>query len=139
MADRLSAAQRSYCMSRIRGFHTTLEVVVRAELDRLGIPYEANVMTLPGRPDLVFSASRLIVFVDGDFWHGYRYPRWKGRLSLYWQQKIERNRKRDLANHRKLRRRGWRVMRLWAHQVKNDLSAAILQITAALEMQDAGR
>lgn len=55
------------------------------------------------------------------------------------QQKIERNRKRDFANHRKLRRRGWRVVRLWAHQVKNDLLAAILQITAALEMQDAGR
>jgi DNA mismatch endonuclease, patch repair protein len=74
MADRLTPAQRSYCMSRIRGYDSKIEISIRAELDRLGISYEANVMALPGRPDLVCADAKLIVFIDGDFWHGYRYP-----------------------------------------------------------------
>ena len=132
MTDILSPEQRSYCMSRIRGFDSKIEVSVRTELDRLGIPYEANVMALPGRPDLVFTQAKLIVFVDGDFWHGYRYPSWKRKLSPYWSAKIERNRRRDRLNHAKLRRRGWQVMRLWGHQVYDDLPGCICRITSQL-------
>lgn len=135
MPDRLTPAQRSYCMSRIRGFNSKIEVLIRTELDRLGVAYEANVMALPGRPDLVFTDVKLIVFVDGDFWHGYRYPAWKRRLSPYWKSKIERNRRRDRLNHAKLRRRGWRVMRLWSHQVQNDLQLCINRIRSRLNEQ----
>jgi DNA mismatch endonuclease (patch repair protein) len=117
-------------MSRIRGFDSQIEISVRTELDRLGIPYEANVMALPGRPDLVFADAKVIVFIDGDFWHGYRYPSWGRRLSRYWKAKIERNRRRDRLNHAKLRRRGWRVLRLWAHEVHTDLSGCIERITS---------
>jgi DNA mismatch endonuclease, patch repair protein len=132
VADRLTPAQRSYCMSRIRGFDSAIEISVRAELDRRGVEYESNVMALPGRPDLVFTHANLIVFVDGDFWHGYRYPAWKRRLSPYWKAKIERNRRRDRLSHAKLRRRGWRVVRLWAHQVQNDLPGCIDRIMSRL-------
>jgi DNA mismatch endonuclease (patch repair protein) len=124
-------------MSRIRGFDSRIEVSVRNELDRLGVKYEANVMSLPGRPDLVFRAAKLIVFVDGDFWHGYRYPAWRRPLSPYWKAKIERNRRRDRLNHAKLRRHGWRVMRLWAHQVKSDLPRCIERIRTRLAESDA--
>ncbi len=132
MADRLSPAQRSYCMSRIRGFDTGLELTVRGELDKHRIRYAANVTSMPGRPDLVFEEAGLIVFLDGDFWHGYRYPAWKERLGPYWQAKIERNRRRDRLNHRRLRRRGWRVVRLWAHQVAADLPGCIRRIRRQL-------
>ena len=132
VADRLTPAQRSYCMSRIRGFDTRVEVAVREELDRLGIQYQANVIALPGRPDLVFTDAKLIVFLDGDFWHGYRYPAWKRRLSPYLKAKIERNRRRDRLNHAKLRRRGWRVIRLWAHEVKRDLPGCVDRIRSRL-------
>ncbi len=110
MADRLTRAQRSYNMSRIRGFDTSLEVAVRRELRRFGLRFKANVMSLPGRPDLVFPSAKLIVFIDGDFWHGFRYPTWKRRLPQFWRRKIERNRARDLRNFAALRRRGWRVV-----------------------------
>lgn len=126
-------------MSRIRGFDSRIEVAVREELDRFGIAFEANVMALPGRPDLVFAESKLVVFVDGDFWHGYRYPVWKDRLSPYWKAKIERNRRRDRLNHAKLRRRGWRVIRLWAHQVDRDLPGSVLRIRDELEVPSLGR
>lgn len=132
MADRLSPAQRSYCMSRIRGFDTIPEIAVRAALSRRGLRFRKNVMSLPGRPDVVFPKERLVVFVDGVFWHGYRYPAWKRRLSPYWRKKIERNRARDLRNFAKLRRQGWRVLRLWEHHIKADLPRCIDRVTAAL-------
>lgn len=119
-------------MSRIRGFDTTPELAVRTGLRRLGWRFQKNVMSLPGRPDLVFAKQRLVVFVDGVFWHGYRYPSWKHRLSSFWQQKIERNRTRDVRNFAKLRRNGWRIVRLWEHQVKADLPSCIERVTAAL-------
>lgn len=131
MADRLTRAQRSYNMSRIRGFDTSLEVAVRRELRRRGLRFQSNVMSLPGRPDLVFTSARLIVFIDGDFWHGFRYPAWTRRLPLYWRKKIERNRARDLRNFALLRRRGWRVIRVWEHQVKRDLASCVARIVDA--------
>jgi DNA mismatch endonuclease (patch repair protein) len=132
MADRLTRAQRSYNMSRIRGFDTSLEVVVRRTLRRLGLRFKANVMSLPGRPDVVFPSEKVIVFIDGDFWHGFRYPSWQRRLPAYWRAKIERNRARDLRNFAKLRRRGWRVVRVWEHEVKRDLTRCIARIITAL-------
>lgn len=132
MADRLTPAQRSYCMSRIRGFDTRVEVAVRAGLRGKGLRFRKNVMSLPGRPDLVFSAARLVVFIDGDFWHGYRYPAWKGRLTPFWRAKIERNRARDRRNFAVLRRSGWRVIRIWEHDVKRDVGACVRRVAAAL-------
>ena len=58
----------------------------------------AELFVLPGKPDFVFIKARVVVFVDGDFWHGWRYPLWKQKLSDYWQKKIERNRHRDRYN-----------------------------------------
>jgi DNA mismatch endonuclease (patch repair protein) len=129
-------------MSRIRGFDTKVEVLFRRALNRHRVRFVANDMTLPGRPDLVFRRARLIVFIDGNFWHGYQFPRWKARLGPYWQEKIERNRRRDVRNHRKLRRTGWTVIRLWEHQIKADLDGCVERVlnavraNAAVLMQD---
>lgn len=130
--DRLTPAQRSYCMSRIRGFDTTPEVAVRRELRRHRLRYRKNVMSLPGRPDVVFPSAQVAVFVDGDFWHGYRYPSWKRRLTASWRAKIERNRARDRRNYAALRRRGWRVVRIWEHEVKTDVRGCVRRVIAAL-------
>jgi len=61
--------------------------------------------SVSGRPDLVFRKARVFVFVEGDFWHGYQYPRWRQGLSAYWQAKIERNRCRiaELVTHARTR------------------------------------
>lgn len=129
-------------MSRIRGFDTKMEVLFRRALNRHRVRFVANDMTLPGRPDLVFRRGRLIVFVDGDFWHGYQFPRWRSRLGPSWQAKIERTRRRDVRNHRKLRRAGWMVIRLWEHEIQNDLEACVelvlgaLRANIAISMQD---
>jgi DNA mismatch endonuclease (patch repair protein) len=132
MPDRHTPAQRSYNMSRIRGFDTTIEVTIRRALTQQGLRYRKHVMSMPGRPDLVFSKERVVVFIDGDFWHGYRYPRWRDRLSSYWRAKIERNRARDLRNFANLRRKGWRVVRIWEHEIQRDLAKCVERICRAL-------
>lgn len=87
---------------------------------------------------MVFPTARVVVFIDGDFWHGWRYPTWKKRLGLFWQQKIERNRLRDAKNFRKLRNAGWHVLRIWEHEVKVDVEACVDRISNALQRAKPG-
>jgi DNA mismatch endonuclease (patch repair protein) len=133
MADNLTKKQRSYCMSQVKSKDTGLELVVRSAIHREGLRFRKHVADLPGRPDIVFPRKKVVVFIDGDFWHGYRFPHWKRSLSRFWQEKIEKNRKRDRSNFRKLRARGWQVIRLWQHQLKANNSRCIEKILLALE------
>lgn len=82
--------------------------------------FEQHVRELPGRPDFVFRTRRLVVLVDGDFWHGWRFPLWAHKLSPFWCTKIASNRARDARNMRKLRRAGWKVVRVWEHQLETN-------------------
>jgi DNA mismatch endonuclease (patch repair protein) len=133
MPDNLTPAQRSYCMSRIKGKDTDLEVRVRSALHRKGLRFRKHVKELPGKPDIVFTKARVAVFVDGDFWHGYRFPTWENKVSDFWKKKISKNRERDAMNHRKLREIGWMVIRLWQHELKKDFDKSIVKIVSAVE------
>lgn len=119
-------------MQRVRTVGTNIELTVRAALHVRGYRYRKNVRTLPGRPDLVFTKERVVVFIDGDFWHGYRFPVWRDGLSEFWQRKIEGNRRRDARNFRRLRRAGWTVVRVWQHEVMRDVTRAIERIVRHL-------
>ena len=132
MPDNLTPEQRSYCMSRVKGKDTGLEVEVRSELHRGGLRFRKHVRGLPGKPDIVFHAVRVIVFIDGDFWHGYRFPSWEHKVSDFWKRKISQNRNRDTKNHRTLRRMGWTVIRLWQHELKRDFDSCIRRVVAAV-------
>lgn len=133
MADNLTSEQRSYCMSRVRNKDTDLERNIRSELHRRGLRYLKHTKWLPGKPDIVFQKAKLAVFIDGDFWHGFRFPLWKHTLSPFWQDKIQKNRQRDQRNFRKLRRAGWKVIRIWQHQVERDREKCLARIVACLE------
>lgn len=117
MTDNLTPEQRSYCMSRIKGKDTGLEVQVRSALHIHGLRFRKHVKDLPGKPDIVFTKARLAVFIDGDFWHGYRFPSWENKVSDFWKKKISQNIERDARHHRKLRKMGWTVIRLWQHEL----------------------
>lgn len=131
--DRLTPEQRSYCMSRIKGKDTGLERAVRSELHGRGLRFRKHVKSLPGRPDIVFSKSKVAVFIDGDFWHGYRFPAWSHKVSDFWQKKILKNRERDRKNQRKLHKLGWKVIRLWQHEIERDFNACIEKIVKAVK------
>ena len=130
--DIMSPETRSAVMSRIRGKDTGPEKAVAAGLASLGLEWESHVRALPGRPDFVFAAARVAVFVDGDFWHGWRFPQWRDKLSEKWEEKIEATRRRDARKRRKLRRMGWTVVRLWEHQIERDMSSCLEKVLSAL-------
>lgn len=132
MPDFLTPAQRSKLMSRVGQKDTDIEKVVRSELHKRGLRFRKNVRKLPGSPDIVFPKNKLAVFIDGDFWHGYRLPCWEHKLAAFWKKKINDNRKRDQRNFRKLKRMGWSVIRLWQHQIEKDLPNCINKITRVL-------
>lgn len=133
MVDNLTITQRSYCMSRVKGKDTGLERVVRSELHKRGYRFRKHVKGLPGRPDIVFVKAKAVVFLDGDFWHGFRFPVWEQDLPKFWQAKIGETRKRDNRNFAKLRRMGWRVMRIWEHSIEKDLDGVVGKICALVE------
>ena len=133
MPDNLTPEQRSYCMSRIKGKDTGIETSVRSELHRRGLRFRKHVKDLPGKPDIVFSKAKVVGFIDGDFWHGYRFPSWENTVSEFWKKKISKNRKRDQRNHRMLKDMGWTVIRLWQHDLKRDFEGSIERIVSAVK------
>ena len=133
MADNLTPAQRKRCMSSVRTKDTDLEVCLRSELHRRGLRFRKHATDLPGKPDIVFVGARVAVFIDGDFWHGWRFPAWRHKVSDFWKAKIQKNRDRDQRNVAKLRRAGWHVIRLWQHQIEQDSKACVSRIVTAVE------
>lgn len=132
--DKFTRKQRSLLMAKIKGSDTGLEKVVFDGIKRSGLKVsKRNDFTLPGKPDFVFKPQKLVVFVHGDFWHGWQFPRWKQRLkNSYWKLKIEGNRRRDRRIVALLRRRGWKVMTVWEHQVMNDKLGTMSRLKSAL-------
>jgi DNA mismatch endonuclease (patch repair protein) len=120
-------------MSRIKGKDTKPELLVRSALHKRRLRFRKHVKRLPGRPDIVFSRARVAVFVDGDFWHGFRFPLWKHTLSDFWIKKISKNRERDIRNHRRLKKMGWKVIRLWQHEIEKDFDSCISRIEAGIK------
>ena len=133
MADNLTPQQRSYCMSRVKAKDTSIEKLVRSELHRRGLRFRKHAKQLPGKPDIVMRKSKVAVFIDGDFWHGYRFPAWEHKIPAFWKQKIMKNRERDQKNFRQLRRMGWRIIRIWQHEVERDIHKCVAKIVSVLE------
>jgi DNA mismatch endonuclease (patch repair protein) len=119
-------------MARIRGKNTGPERMVGKGLAERGMQFECHPVDLPGRPDIIFRHAKVAVFIDGDFWHGWRFPLWQKKLSAKWQDKIAGNRARDERGFRRLRRMGWRVIRIWEHQVEQDMPRCIERIVATI-------
>jgi len=94
--------------------------------------FRKHVKELPGKPDVVFMRAKVAVFIDGDFWHGYRFPAWQDKVSPFWREKISKTRVRDQRNFRILRKMGWRVIRIWQHEIEVDLDGCVERIIAAV-------
>jgi DNA mismatch endonuclease (patch repair protein) len=132
MADRLTPEQRSLAMKRVKLKNGPLEKMVQRELRAIGLRFQRHNRSLPGSPDIVFPNERVAVFVDGDFWHGWRLPAWERKLTPFWREKLRTNRKRDQRNFRKLRAQGWAVIRLWQHELVTDVPGCVKRIKTIL-------
>lgn len=124
---------RSEQMSRIRGADTEPERVLRSLLWRQGLRYRLHARTPAGRPDLVFWGPRVAVFVDGCFWHGCPDHYVRPRSSAgFWADKLAANVRRDRKQTRKLEALGWRVCRVWEHEVFEHPERLVSRIQSAL-------
>jgi len=113
--------ERSRLMSKIKGKETNAEIILRKGLWRLGYRYRKNYKKLVGKPDIVFVKQKLVIFIDGEFWHGYNWEEKKGKIksnSEYWIKKIERNMQRDQEATKCLESEGWKVIRFWEQEIK---------------------
>lgn len=100
--------------------------------------------SLPGKPDVVFSEKRIVVFCDGDFWHGRKWTKLKRSLSnskngKYWISKIDYNRKRDRIVARELRARGWTVIRFWEQEIIDRPDRIAREIADALDRSESAQ
>lgn len=135
MTDILSREARSQRMSliRSRGNARTELLFVRLLKERSINGWRRHYSGLPGKPDFVFREQRIAVFIDGCFWHGcptcYREP---VNNRTFWKEKLRRNRLRDREVSRDIRRRGWKVFRIWeCHLVKrHDLPSSLRRLLA---------
>ena len=92
------------------------ELAVRRLVFAMGYRYRLHDKHLPGKPDLVFSRRRKLVFVNGCFWHGHKgckYARLPKTKVDFWSEKIKNNRARDRTNIVLLQRNGWKVLTVW--------------------------
>jgi DNA mismatch endonuclease (patch repair protein) len=126
--DIMSPLKRSQLMARICSKNTSPERIITALLMAGGLSFEQHCRDLPGCPDIVFRKQRVAVFVDGDFWHGWRFPIWRHRMSDKWSRKIDETRKRDKRVHCRLRKRGWKVIRIWEHSVEENRLECIRRV-----------
>ncbi len=136
MSDRFSKEVRSRIMSRIRGRDTTPEILLRKELFKRGYRYSLRrrFKELNFRPDIVMVSRKVCIFVDGCFWHGC--PRC-GRIpksnKRYWKPKIERNKERDREHNVFLEERGWGVIRVWEHEIRDNLHDTVDRVISTIE------
>ena len=135
MADVFSKKKRSWIMSRIRSKNTSIDRRMRDMLSGMNVRFEMY-PDLFGSPDFQVG-KRVLVFCDGDFWHGYRYAEKKRPAKKYWREKIEGNMRRDRKVSRKLRRDGWSVLRIWEHDIKKNPDKCMKKITGkAVQMRN---
>lgn len=119
MTDVLTPEQRKKNMSRIHGKNTSPELKLRKHLWKSGLRGYRVYYNLPGKPDIVFTKQKLVIFVDGCFWHKcpvcFRPP---ATNEGFWNEKLQKNVERDLKVNEKLQNAGWKVLRIWEHEIK---------------------
>ena len=127
-------------MSSIPSKNTEPELMLRKALWKDNLRYRVNYKKLPGKPDIVFTKYRVVVFCDGDFWHGHNWAI-RGLSSLdeelagysdFWRTKILRNIERDAEVNQKLKEKGWTVVRLRESDIRANLENCVKIVKEAL-------
>jgi len=122
MTDNLTPEDRRKTMRAVKGKGTSLERRLFAMLAGMGLSgWKKNVSDITGKPDVAFPQERVLIFVDGCFWHGC--PHCNRKLPVtnreYWERKVKRNVERDKRNTQALVDSGWRVIRVWEHEMQD--------------------
>jgi DNA mismatch endonuclease, patch repair protein len=137
MPDVFSIRKRSDVMSRIRSSgNKDTELALIRLFRKVGITGWRRRWPLAGKPDFVFPKARLAIFVDGCFWHGcLKHSRPPQSNQAYWRAKMIRNKTRDRSVAQVLRKKGWRVLRIWEHELSRALPTSIPAIAPSSHLR----
>lgn len=132
--DRFTKEQRSSLMAKIRVKNTDIEKILGDAVKQFwGTErYKKNVKNLPGKPDIVFPKSKLVIFADGDFWHGKDFKKWKSKIPIFWRKKIAGNIQRDRLQVKALKKAGYRVLRFYGSKIKRNPQSVEKKIRESL-------
>lgn len=125
-------------MSHVKLKKGDAEVALAKALWHRGYRYRLNYKALPGSPDIAITKYKIAVFVDGEFWHGYKWEEKKRKLNRnreYWIQKIEENIRRDIQVDQNLKNLGWEPIHFWSKEVKKQLPTCIESIDELVYQQ----
>lgn len=133
--DSITNEKRSWNMSRIKSKDTKIEVLVRRYLFAKGFRFRKNDKRYPGKPDVVLPKYRVVIFVNGCFWHmhlGCKYGRLPKSNTDYWKPKLEKNSENDKQHIKRLQEMGWTVVVLWECELKKDFEGVMERIIQKL-------
>lgn len=131
MTDRISIEKRSENMQKIKSKNTQPELIVRKFLFSKGFRYRIHVKRLPGKPDIVLKKYNTVIFIHGCFWHGHlncKYFKIPKSRTDFWKNKIEKNRKNDQRNIKKLKELGWNVFEIFECEIKENKLDTVLGV-----------
>ncbi|MGM9518637.1 MAG: very short patch repair endonuclease [Acidaminococcus sp.] len=136
--DKITKAQRSHNMARIKSKDTSIEVKVRKFLFARGFRYRKNVRSLPGTPDIVLPKYKTVIFVNGCFWHrheGCKYATTPSTHQDFWQKKFTVNVNNDKKHYQQLKDLGWHVIVLWECEIEHTFSEVMDRVIEDLKTQ----
>lgn len=122
-------------MQAIKATGTGIEKTLRKALSKEGFRYRLNAKNILGKPDLAFVREKVAIFCDSEFWHGKNWEKEKQRIKTnkkFWQDKIERNIRRDKKVNRDLKKEGWKILRFWGKDINKKTDECVSKIKKAL-------
>lgn len=131
-----TTAQRSKIMGKIRGKNTKPELAFRKALWQSGYRYRIDYKKLIGKPDIALKKYRTVIFIDGEYWHGYNWEERKEKIKTnrdFWIPKIERNMQRDEEVNKALKEKGYKVFRFWETEIKKNLDECLEEVLDHLD------
>lgn len=139
MTDVVDAVTRSRMMAGIQGKNTQPEMFLRQTLHSMGFRYRLGGKGLPGKPDIVFSKRRAVIFVNGCFWHRHdcKYFKWPATNPQFWREKLNSNAQRDSRVVAELQSKGWTVLTVWECELRQSNykmpNSVVLDVAAKLK------
>jgi DNA mismatch endonuclease (patch repair protein) len=123
--DTFSKQQRSKCMSKIKSKNTMPEKIVQKTLSNLKIRYRLHSVKLPGKPDIVIGKNKIVIFINGCFWHQHKNCKRSSSPKSntdYWLSKLKRNVEKQKQDISELKKLGWKVIIIWECETINQES-----------------
>ncbi len=121
MVDAVSKKKRSETMRAVKSKDSKMEVSFRKMLWNKGLRYSKNSTKYFGKPDLILKKYQTVIFLDSCFWHGCKkHCRMPSSNKKYWISKIKRNEERDKEVNKHYKKSGWKIIRIWEHNIKNN-------------------